>query len=169
MLNAPSAMATATLPVHQPISPVSAIGHARDLTTLERVRDVAENPDRVIRNLQITQSYHEFSLAFDAFLGYTDGPWCVFATWVSKQVGYFIRNEEVPAPLRQFLDLDNQRRFGLLPLSRLLLSTPILSYIRLTVDDISQALGEGNRLVYARGPYSRTFSSSCKAMTGPTR
>ncbi|PON10642.1 hypothetical protein C2W62_48995, partial [Candidatus Entotheonella serta] len=119
-------------------------------TTPERVREVAENPDRVVRNLQITQSYHEFSLAFDPFLGPRDGPWCMFATWVSKQVGHFIRNEEVPEPLRHFLGLaPEQRRFGLPPLRRLLLNKPLLTYIRFTVDDISHFLGEGNRLVYA--------------------
>ncbi len=111
---------------------------------------MAENPDRVVRNLQITQSYHEFSLAFDPFLGHRDGPWCMFATWVSKQVGHFIRNEEVPEPLRHFLGLaPEQRRFGLPPLRRLLLNKPLLTYIRFTVDDISHFLGEGNRLVYA--------------------
>ena len=33
-----------------------------DLTTLERVREVSRQPDPVVRNLQITQSYHELSL-----------------------------------------------------------------------------------------------------------
>ncbi len=145
-------VAILTPPSRQQRQPAShsAVGPSNGLTTLERVRDVAENPDRVVRNLQITQSYHEFSRAFDDFLGYRDGPWCVFATWVSKQVGYFIRNEEIPEPLRQFLGLEVQRRrFGLPRLRRLLLNKPFLTYIRFTVDDISHHLADGNRLVYA--------------------
>ncbi|WP_089936784.1 hypothetical protein [Candidatus Entotheonella palauensis] len=153
----------------QKVSSPSIIEQSSNLTTPERVREVAENPDRVVRNLQITQSYHEFTLAFDEFLGHRDGAWSMFATWVSKQVGHFIRNEEVPEPLRQFLALDvQQRRLGLPPLRRLLLNKPFLTYIRFTVDDVSYHLADGNRLVYANlGALFADFLILLRSHQGP--
>jgi hypothetical protein len=77
-----------------------------NLTTPEAVESVIDNPDPVIRNLQITQSYHELNLAVDRYLADANVSWCAFATWASKQAGQFIRNEETPPKLRRFLQLD---------------------------------------------------------------
>lgn len=74
------------------------------LTTPERVRAVIANTDPVVRNLQITQSYHQLSAALNERDGGVDVAWTAHATWASKQAGSFIRGEEVPAPLRRFLD-----------------------------------------------------------------
>jgi len=121
-----------------------------DLTTLEGIRAVIANPDPVTRNLQINQSYHELTLALDEFFGTVDVSWPAFATYASKQAGVFIRNEEVPAPLRKFLRLDADRRPSLLSFRWLLLRKPFLAYIRVTVEDVAANIGEGNSLVYAK-------------------
>jgi hypothetical protein len=78
------------------------------LTTPERVRAVIANTDPVVRNLQITQSYHELSAALNERDGGVDVAWTAHATWASKQAGSFIRGEEVPAPLRRFLDREGR-------------------------------------------------------------
>lgn len=124
-----------------------------NLTTPEAVQAVIDNPDPVIRNLQITQSYHELNLAVDRHLADANVSWCAFATWASKQAGQFIRNEEVPPKLRRFLQLDvsdSQPWYASLTLYNLLRSGPILRYLRLTVEDVGFHLGEGNHLVYTK-------------------
>lgn len=50
---------------------------------VERIRAVG---DPVLRNLQITQCYHELSAAMAGRTG-PGANWCTFATWASKQAG----------------------------------------------------------------------------------
>lgn len=50
--------------------------------------------DPVVRNLQITQCYHELSLAVAARTG-SHANWCTFAVWASKQAGQTIRQEDL--------------------------------------------------------------------------
>ena len=52
----------------------------------------------MIRNLQITQAYHELSAAAAARLGQVAN-WCTFATWASKQAGRTIRKEDLQRSL----------------------------------------------------------------------
>ncbi len=62
--------------------------------TSAEVERVAAISDPVVRNLQITQSYHELAAA----LARRTGPyanWCTFATWASKQAGQTIRHEDL--------------------------------------------------------------------------
>lgn len=47
---------------------------------------IAALPDPVVRNLWITQSYAELSVAFARRTG-GGANWCTFATWASKQAG----------------------------------------------------------------------------------
>ena len=50
--------------------------------------------DPVIRNLQITQCYHELALALTTRTGLCAN-WCTFATWASRQAGQTIRKEDL--------------------------------------------------------------------------
>jgi hypothetical protein len=70
---------------------------ARRLTP-EDVDRVAAIADPVIRNLRITQAYHELSAATAARLGQVAN-WCTFATWASKQAGRTIRKEDLQRSL----------------------------------------------------------------------
>ena len=54
--------------------------------------------DPVIRNLQITQAYHDLSAAAAAHLGPVAN-WCTYATWASKQAGRTIREEDIQRAL----------------------------------------------------------------------
>jgi hypothetical protein len=62
--------------------------------TIEDVERITQIDDPVLRNLAITQCYHELS----AVLARRTGPaanWCTFATWASKQAGQTIRKEDL--------------------------------------------------------------------------
>lgn len=73
------------------------------LVTAEHVSCVARRPDPVLRNLQITQSYHDLGVAIAERLGRRDACWASFAVWASRTAGRFIRGEWLPEPLRRVL------------------------------------------------------------------
>ncbi|WP_306537468.1 hypothetical protein [Geobacter sp.] len=62
--------------------------------TLAEVERIATLADPVIRNLQITQCYHELS-AVHAGRCSPGANWCTFATWASRQAGQTIRKEDL--------------------------------------------------------------------------
>ena len=67
------------------------------------VQEIAGMSDPVLRNLQITQRYHEFAVQLrDAGAG-EDATWCAFAVWASKTAGASIRGEVLPAKAKQLL------------------------------------------------------------------
>lgn len=58
--------------------------------------------DPVVRNLQITQAYHELAVS----LGYLlpgGANWCTVATWASRQAGQSIRREDLRRALQRLL------------------------------------------------------------------
>jgi hypothetical protein len=63
--------------------------------TVARVERITAHGDLVVRNLQITQCYHELSHALAARTGGAPANWCTFATWASKQAGQTIRKEDL--------------------------------------------------------------------------
>lgn len=73
-----------------------------------RVNDIiALDEDPVLRNLLITQCYHDLSTGLTRLLGSDNANWCTFATWASKTAGRFIREDEVPAALRRLIASDD--------------------------------------------------------------
>ena len=73
--------------------------------TLADVERIVRIPDIVIRNLKITQCYHELAVVL---ADRTDGicNWCNFATWASKQAGQTIRKEDLGRKLETVLGKD---------------------------------------------------------------
>ncbi len=63
------------------------------------VDQISALADPVIRNLQITQCYHELALALTARSGLCAN-WCSFATWASKQAGQTIRKQDLTRVLQ---------------------------------------------------------------------
>jgi hypothetical protein len=64
---------------------------------------IAGMADPVLRNLWITQRYHEFAVALrDAGSG-DDATWCAFAVWASKTAGATIRGDVLPARAKELL------------------------------------------------------------------
>lgn len=72
------------------------------VVTLDDVRRIAAHPDPVVRNLQITQAYHDISAAFAALTG-PGANWCAFATWASRQAGQSIRREDLARAFERLL------------------------------------------------------------------
>ncbi|MDO8366173.1 MAG: hypothetical protein Q7T20_05195 [Saprospiraceae bacterium] len=72
------------------------------LTTIAEVDRIAGMTNPVLRNLQITQSYHELSGEFSNRTG-PCANWCTFATWASKQAGQTIRQEDLLKALENHL------------------------------------------------------------------
>jgi len=67
---------------------------SRPIPTLADVEAIAGLADPVVRNLRITQCYHDLSAAVAARTR-PGANWCTFATWASRQAGTTIRGEDV--------------------------------------------------------------------------
>jgi len=131
---------------------------ARELTP-EAVRRIVAMDDRpVLRNLLITQGYHQLSRQLAGFVGGEDANWCTYAAWASKTAGTFIREEELSAELRRFLVGKRRLRRRLRRLHRALHAFhpdaapaggddlgPILGVTR----EIGRFIEAGNREVFA--------------------
>jgi hypothetical protein len=63
--------------------------------------------DPVVRNLQITQCYHELSLALGTRTG-SQANWCTFAVWASKQAGQTIRKQDLARVLEQLWETSSE-------------------------------------------------------------
>jgi hypothetical protein len=61
--------------------------------TVEEVDAIGAIADPVIRNLRITQCYHQLSGAVAERMA-PGANWCTFATWASRQAGQTIRGED---------------------------------------------------------------------------
>jgi hypothetical protein len=61
--------------------------------TVADIDAIGATTDPVIRNLRITQCYHELSAAVAERMA-PGANWCTFATWASKQAGQTIRGED---------------------------------------------------------------------------
>jgi len=71
--------------------------------TIGEVDRIAQLTEPVMRNLQITQCYHELSAVIAARTG-LNANWCTFATWASKQAGQTIRKEDLAGTLEMLLN-----------------------------------------------------------------
>lgn len=99
----------------------------------------------MLRNLLITQSYHDLSEAMRARTGNGAINWCTLGTWASKTAGRFIRDEEIPRPFRDMLDRNNI--WG--RLASHLDPIGLLGLVDKIVGDVSGYILAGNRVVYA--------------------
>ena len=70
--------------------------------TVAEVERIAMLADPVLRNLQITQCYHELAAAMAGLTG-PGANWCAAATWASKQAGQSIRKEDLQRALQRRL------------------------------------------------------------------
>ena len=72
--------------------PGSTMAPVDSIPTTVDVDRIAALSEPVIRNLQITQCYHELAAAMAARV--SGANWCTFATWASRQAGQTIRQED---------------------------------------------------------------------------
>jgi hypothetical protein len=122
---------------------------------------ISEMEEPCLRNLWITQTYHELGTQMAARGLAPDATWALFAVWASKTAGRMIRGDELPTLLRSGIennrDLHEQRdalnrRWSWARRLRLADEFRVGELCRLTDDvagDVSRQLAEGNRLVFA--------------------
>lgn len=144
--------------------PASGSAPYPSIAEVERI-GALEQP--VVRNLQITQAYHELSAALALRTGYSAN-WCTFATWASKQAGQTIRKEDLKRALQDALKaspesreaaarLVPQRPGAELPLWQAL--TPVAAFER-----ASDAVARGNKKVFDEiGREFSRFLETCAA------
>ena len=73
--------------------------------TAEEIERIASLSDAVLRNLEITQCYHELSRVLAQRTG-GGANWCTFAAWASKQAGQTIRKEDLARALERSLEAE---------------------------------------------------------------
>lgn len=124
----------------------------------DEVSTITATTDPAIRNLRITQCYHELSTVLISRTGPVAN-WCTFATWASKQAGQSIRREDLLRSVEARLNLAQMDELKLLwrIASELgidsALQQKLFGIIRNTwlagiIDNISDAVGLGNRKVF---------------------
>jgi hypothetical protein len=79
--------------------------------SIQDIERIALVSDPVLRNLQITQCYHELALVL-AERTRQKANWCTFATWASKQAGQTIRKEDLSRLLEGVMEPDNERHIA---------------------------------------------------------
>jgi hypothetical protein len=118
---------------------------------------VALDSQPVLRNLLVSQGYHELSEGFARMLGADNATWFTFASWSSKVVGQFIQNEELPELVRAWIEgAEGDRMQRLNSQLRSLHTDPgttqhdaLGAAVRCAVNDMRMYLAEGNTQVYA--------------------
>ncbi|HET6339783.1 MAG TPA: hypothetical protein VFG30_41515 [Polyangiales bacterium] len=118
---------------------------------------VALDSQPVLRNLLITQGYHELSEGFARALGPENVTWFTFASWSSKVVGQFIQNDELPGLVRIWIEgAEDQRMQRLNTQLRSLHVEPgdtqhvaLDAAVRCAVNDMRMYLAAGNTQVFA--------------------
>jgi len=122
---------------------------------------ISEMEDPCLRNLWITQTYHDLGTRMSARGLEPDATWALFAVWASKSAGRIIRGDELPPVLRAGIeddravleqrdDLNNRWRWARrLRLTHELQLGQLLTMSDGVVADVSRQLAEGNRLVFA--------------------
>lgn len=145
-----------TLPLKWPPPPTEEAAHA-----------IAALLDAAQRNLQITQTYHELTVALTHLLGSENVTWCAFGTWASRTAGQFIRGDEADRMVRLYVQQADFIERKLSSLQRVLAwfePSPALkeTFVAQAIDsvpaEISRQIGAGNVKVFAElGPLFARF------------
>jgi hypothetical protein len=129
-------------------------------TLVERVNDIVELEEPILRNLLITQCYHDLARGLGGLFGSENANWCTFATWASKTAGRFIRKDDVPVRLRKLLKSDHGAEGAPLSGSFDLFGPPteddgwkLLELPDHILEDVSDLIARGNLKVFSElGP-----------------
>jgi hypothetical protein len=122
------------------------------------IAKICSMEDGALRNLFITQRYHDLSAALAEVMSEENVNWSTFATWASKTAGESIRNEEVPpfvADLVTDAGDDLEPHFGKIgsALHAILPTTGfhasfVLAPVEETLAEVSTSIARGNLKVF---------------------
>ncbi len=76
---------------------------ADDRVGRDAIQAILRIDDLTLRNLRITQAYHDLTRRMAHFAGPESVTWPAHATWASRTAGAFIRGEVLPPPLDTLL------------------------------------------------------------------
>ena len=115
-----------------------------------------ENARATLRNLLITQRYHELSLCLRETIGGADANWSTFATWASKTAGENIRGDDVPGFVRDMVERGTRHEqhdvlasaVHLLVPGFVIEHTAIADAAGVALADVSTQIAGGNREVF---------------------
>ncbi|MGH7854596.1 MAG: hypothetical protein ACREP3_14215, partial [Candidatus Binatia bacterium] len=134
---------------------------------LEVDRIIALDTQPALRNVHITQCYHDLSQSIALVIGAANANWCTFASWASKTAGRFVRGEVV-AIFRDALQSDRRLAAKLDRVNKAIrrieasagLSQPaIFEVLKAPVLEVSRYITAGNLAVFTElGPL---FSVMC--------
>jgi hypothetical protein len=150
-----SAPAPAPAPDPAPAPPVLPLPGSPIVTPDDVRRVVALEEQAFLRNLLITQGYHDVSKTILTRTGGADMNWCTLGSWASKTAGTFIRDEEVPAVFRKLLEGKGPLRPAFEELQRKLnpgqdpRAPKLIDVINQILRDCSTYIMVGNKVVYA--------------------
>lgn len=147
----------------------------RRLADLERIACLQ---DPVLRNLLITQRYHDLSFELTRVLGPRDANWSTFACWASRTAGISIRMQEIPEEFSAVLQIETRleakaeelcAKLGFV--GRLLIprQNPF-DLARAIIVEVATQIAEGNLKVYAElAPLFARFASEFSSPDSRTR
>ncbi len=122
------------------------------------VNEIAGTTDPVLRNLLITQRYHDFAVALRDGGAGVDATWCAFAVWASKTAGATIRGEVLPARARELFEEHDRSSGGILArfnhrmadwVRNRLSHDHLARVVDSVTADVSKSIADGNLLVFA--------------------
>jgi hypothetical protein len=125
--------------------------------TVAEAQAISAMKDPKLRNLKITQAYHDLKIALTRLFGDRNVTWCAYATWASKTAGSFIRGEEVPGLIRDYVEQATHVTSGLAGANEALGGVHadakvdhsfVTRTIASVMDDVTKQVGEGNLLVF---------------------
>jgi hypothetical protein len=126
--------------------------------TPEQTDAIAAETDPATRNLKITQTYHELTVALTRLFGTKNVSWCAYATYASKTAGAFIRGDEVPSVIRKYIAKAEHLDEGVSALNSALRLIDerahighsfIVDTIERVMRDVTANVGQGNLIVFA--------------------
>jgi hypothetical protein len=126
--------------------------------------------DPAPRNLEITRTYHELTVALAALFGRKNVSWCAYATWASNTAGRFIRGEELPRLVREYLAKADHVKAGVDALNDRLSAvhdrahvdeSAIVRTLEDSVKGVTSNVGRGNLIVFAElaPPFARMLDA----------
>lgn len=152
---------------------------ARPRITTADVERISAMPDPAMRNLHITQCYHELSQDLAQRLGGAV-TWCTFATWASKQAGRTIRGEDLARVIERELRIAPEITAAVESIARALKTAggADIERVRTIIGEwvdpeaaarrAGEAVARGNLKVFAEIALEfARFHASCLDHTGP--
>ncbi|MCP3097528.1 hypothetical protein LZ198_01420 [Myxococcus sp. K15C18031901] len=140
------------------------------------VEAVVHLEDPVLRNLHVTQTYHQLQVALTDVFGEDDVSWCGFATWTSKTAGVLIRKDVLPELLTELMARADALTRSLAELQERLLGAWGASVVVPSVlaraldevlDEVSHHMARGNLLVFEE--LAPLYVDLLERFSGPSR